>query len=128
MLLSPDGAVVAETGRGIGWATNNVAEYEGLLEGLRMALRSGVDRLEVYMDSKLVVEQMRGNFKVKHPALKPLHELARQLAAEFDQISFKAVPRAQNAYADRLTNQGIDEWLDANPEFVPPPRAQQELF
>ena len=128
VLVSPDGSVLREVVRAIGWATNNVAEYQGLIEGLKTARSLGIDELDVFMDSKLVVEQMRGNFKVKHPGLKPLHDAARKLAREFRGITFRAVPRAQNAHADRLTNVAIDEWIAGNPGFGPPTEAQQELF
>ena len=128
VLISPDGSVLREVARGIGWATNNVAEYQGLIEGLQTARSLGIEQLDVFMDSKLVVEQMRGNFKVKHPGLKPLHETARKLAKEFLAITFRAVPRAQNAHADRLTNLAIDEWIAANPGFEPPLQRQQGLF
>jgi ribonuclease HI len=120
VLESPEGEVVTEIGRGIGWATNNVAEYEGLIAGLKAAREAGVSDLDVYMDSTLVIEQMKGRWKVKHPGLKPLHAKARKLAGEFDRIRFKAVPRAQNKHADRLSNQGMDSWEAENPGFQPP--------
>ncbi|HEX2052877.1 MAG TPA: reverse transcriptase-like protein [Actinomycetota bacterium] len=132
VLQSPEGEVVAEVGRGIGWATNNVAEYEGLIEGLQQARSHGVTALDVYMDSTLVIEQMKGKWKVKHPGLQPLHAKARKLAREFDRITFRAVPRAQNKHADRLSNKGMDEWEAANPGYGPPEpaaaAAQEELF
>jgi ribonuclease HI len=109
VLVSPGGDVVEEIGRGIGKATNNVAEYEALIEGLKLALKHSVTRLEVLMDSLLVVQQMRGAFKVKNPGLQPLHRAARDLAGQFDWISFKAIPRAENSHADRLANHGMDE-------------------
>jgi ribonuclease H / adenosylcobalamin/alpha-ribazole phosphatase len=114
---------------GIGWATNNVAEYEALIEGLKLARRWGVEHLDVFMDSKLVVEQMRGSFKVKHPGLKPLHASARALANEFKRVRFKAVPRHLNTHADRLVNEAIDAWLQSNPEYpTPATPGQSELF
>ncbi len=130
VLESPEGEVIEEIGKGIGWATNNVAEYQGLIEGLLSARRHGVANLDVFMDSTLVIEQMKGNFKVKHPGLQPLYAKARKLAREFDRINFKAVPRAQNKRADRLSNQGMDEWEAANPSFQAPDTAssQKELF
>ncbi|MDQ4149743.1 MAG: reverse transcriptase-like protein [Actinomycetota bacterium] len=128
VLVAPDGSVLREVARGIGWATNNVAEYQGLIEGLLIAQAFSVDELNVFMDSRLVVEQMRGNFKVKHPGLKPLHEKARELAASFKRIRFHAIPRSQNVHADRLTNRGIDEWVAENPGFGPPDQEQPGLF
>lgn len=128
VLEGSDGRVIEEISKGIGWATNNVAEYEGLIEGLRSALRNGVKRLRVYMDSVLVIQQMRGAFKVKHPGLKPLHEAARDLARQFEEISFTAVPRDQNKKADKLMNEGVDRWLRENAGFSAPPAAEPKLF
>lgn len=128
VLKAPDGRIVEEVARGIGWATNNVAEYEGLLEGLRCAARHGAKKLSVHMDSVLVVQQMKGAFKVKHPGLKPLHEMARELVKQFDQVVFKAIPREQNTEADTLMNEGIDRWLEENDGYVAPPVAQPKLF
>ncbi len=101
------GEVLAEDGATLGRATNNVAEYHGLLGGLRLAaeLAPGA-RLEVRMDSKLVVEQMAGRWRVKHPGLQPLHEEARALAPAG--TTWTWVPRARNAHADRLANQALD--------------------
>lgn len=115
VLETADGQIVEEVARGIGWATNNVAEYEGLIEGLRTALRHGVRRLAVFMDSRLVIQQMKGAFKVKHPALKPLHATARELASKLDYVDFQAIPRERNRHADRLSNQGMDSCRDAVP-------------
>lgn len=128
VLKGPDGRIVEEVARGIGWATNNVAEYEGLIEGLRCALRHEATRLQVFMDSVLVVQQMAGAFKVKHPGLKPLHQTARDLLTEFEEVVFHAVPRERNAHADKLMNQGIDRWMDENAEFSPPAPPQSNLF
>jgi len=128
VLQDPKGAILEEVARGIGWATNNVAEYQGLIEGLRLARRHGVALLKVYMDSTLVVQQMRGLFKVKHPGLRPLHETAKGLIREFESVAFQAVPREQNTEADRLTNQGIDDWLEQNEGFLPPAKQQSQLF
>lgn len=128
VLEAPGGEVVERVSRGIGWATNNVAEYEAMIEGLRLARSRGAARLVVHMDSTLVVQQMRGAFKVKSPKLRPRHALARTLAREFDQVRFEAVPRDRNAGADRLANEGIDRWLAENPGAAPPEPAQRELF
>lgn len=129
VLESPEGEVVEEIARGIGWATNNVAEYEGLIEGLQAARRHGVGRLDVYMDSTLVVEQMKGNYKVKNPGLQPLHARARKLAGQFDRITFKAVSRTQNQHADRLSNRGMDEQAEQAGVRAPASgRGRPELF
>ena len=101
------GEVIAERGERIGVATNNVAEYRGLIAGLELyrEYAEGAD-LEVRMDSKLVVEQMSGNWKVKHPSMRPLAVQAKGLAP-FGTV-FTWIPREQNAHADRLANQALD--------------------
>jgi probable phosphoglycerate mutase len=100
--------VLAETKQAIGVATNNIAEYRALIAGLDDAVKLGADEAEVFMDSKLVVEQMSGRWKVKHPDLIDLHAQARKLASRFDRISYAWVPRAQNSHADRLANEAMD--------------------
>ncbi|MEX5632180.1 bifunctional RNase H/acid phosphatase [Parafrankia sp. FMc2] len=103
------GEVLAERAGSIGTATNNVAEYEGLLAGLRAA--ADVDpgaEVEVRMDSKLVVEQMSGRWKVKHPSMRPLAAEASGLASRFGRVRFVWVPRARNGHADRLANEAMD--------------------
>lgn len=101
------GAVIAEIGEKIGVATNNVAEYRGLIAGLELAREFAPDAvIEVRMDSKLVVEQMSGNWKVKHPSMKPLAAQATSLAPIG--TTFTWVPREQNSHADRLANEALD--------------------
>ncbi len=102
------GDVLAELAEAIGVATNNVAEYRGLIAGLRAALDLGADGVDVRMDSKLVVEQMAGRWQVKHPSMRPLAAEARALAARFTDITYSWIPRAQNAHADRLANAAMD--------------------
>jgi probable phosphoglycerate mutase len=102
------GAVLAERREGLGVATNNVAEYTGLIAGLRAAAELGASTVDVRMDSKLVVEQMSGRWKIKHAALQPLALRARDLMAEFDRVRFEWIPRARNAHADRLANEAMD--------------------
>jgi probable phosphoglycerate mutase len=104
----PDGAVLDELHGGIGIATNNVAEYHGLLAALRWAKEHGHTTVHIKADSLLVVEQMRGRFKVKHPGLQPLHAKARLLAHEVGRVTFEHVPREMNKDADRLSNLGMD--------------------
>ncbi|OLR90186.1 bifunctional RNase H/acid phosphatase [Actinokineospora bangkokensis] len=108
VVFGPTGAVLAERAEPIGVATNNVAEYRGLIAGLRAAAELGADEVDVRMDSKLVVEQMAGRWQVKHPAMKPLAAEARQLAAGFAEVTYSWVPRASNAHADRLANSAMD--------------------
>ncbi|BBZ13386.1 bifunctional RNase H/acid phosphatase [Mycobacterium branderi] len=100
--------VLAESKQAIGRATNNVAEYRGLIAGLEEAAKLGATDVAVSMDSKLVVEQMSGRWQVKHPDLAQLHATARALASRFVTISYSWVPRAQNSYADRLANEAMD--------------------
>ncbi len=100
--------MLAEHKQAIGTATNNVAEYRGLIAGLEEARRLGADQVVVRMDSKLVVEQMSGRWKVKHPGLAELHQQARALASTFDTIRFGWIPREQNKHADRLANEAMD--------------------
>ncbi|GGM64440.1 bifunctional RNase H/acid phosphatase [Longimycelium tulufanense] len=102
------GEVLAERSGGLGVTTNNVAEYEGLLAGLRAAVELGATDVEVRMDSKLIVEQMSGRWKVKQPHLKPLALEASRLARGLTRVRYTWVPRARNAHADRLANEAMD--------------------
>jgi ribonuclease H / adenosylcobalamin/alpha-ribazole phosphatase len=107
------GDLIAEVGETIGTATNNVAEYRGLIAGLELAAEHAPEaEIEVRMDSKLVVEQMAGNWKIKHPSMKPLAIEANRLAPIG--TTFTWVPRAQNAHADRLANEALDGLRDAS--------------
>ncbi len=101
-------SVLAERDESIGIATNNVAEYRGLIAGLTAAGEVGARQVDVRMDSKLVVEQMSGRWKIKHPDMIPLAEQARQAAKQFDRVSYTWIPRAENAHADRLANRAMD--------------------
>jgi ribonuclease H / adenosylcobalamin/alpha-ribazole phosphatase len=104
------GELLTEIAESIGRATNNVAEYSGLVAGLRAAadLAPGAD-VEVRMDSKLVVEQMSGRWQIKHPDLRPLAAAAREAARRLGRVSYHWVPRARNTHADRLANKAMDE-------------------
>jgi ribonuclease HI len=128
ILEDDSGETLEQLAKGIGWATNNVAEYQALIEGLGIARTHEVEHLVVVSDSKLLVEQMSGNFKVKSKGLRPLHAEARELASSFKSIRFKTVPRSGNAAADSLANEGIDAWIRENPDATPPEPAQRELF
>jgi len=108
VVFGPGGTVLAERAEAIGVATNNVAEYRGLIAGLRAAADLGAAAVEVRMDSKLVVEQMSGRWKVKHPAMRPLADEARALTRGFRSVTFTWIPRADNTHADRLANQAMD--------------------
>jgi ribonuclease HI len=105
----PDGTLVEEFCGAIGVATNNVAEYRGLLAALEWARTHGCRRVQVRSDSLLLVQQMRGNFKVKHPGLQPLHAKARILAHDLGRVDFEHVRRESNAHADRLANAAMDD-------------------
>ena len=108
VLLSSSGDVVDELADFIGVATNNVAEYQALLAGLELALDRDVERLDVFLDSELVVRQLSGQYRVKDATLKALHAQATYLMHKFHEIDVKHVPREQNAAADALVNQAID--------------------
>ena len=105
----PDGTLVEEFGESIGIATNNVAEYRALLAALEWARAHGHRALHVRSDSLLLVQQMLGRYKVKHPGLQPLHAKARLLAHDIGRVSFEHVGRALNAHADRLANKAMDD-------------------
>jgi ribonuclease HI len=109
-----NGRVVAELGQGIGHATNNQAEYRAALAGLALAAEHGASAVLLRSDSRLLIEQLAGRFRVKDPTLRRLHEEARGLIAAFEDVSLEHVPREQNAGADRLANIGIDDWLDTD--------------
>ena len=100
--------VLAEHKQFIGETTNNVAEYRGLIAGLEQARRLGANEVAVSMDSKLVVEQMSGRWKVKNPGMAELNQQARALASTFDAVTFSWIPRERNAHADRLANEAMD--------------------
>jgi len=102
------GPVLAERAASIGRATNNVAEYGGLIAGLEAATELAPSAVEVRMDSKLVVEQMSGRWQIKHPDMKPLAARARELLRGLPRTTFTWVPRAANAHADRLANEAMD--------------------
>lgn len=100
--------VLAERKESIGRATNNVAEYRGLIAGLEAAAEAGATEVAVSMDSKLLVEQMTGRWRVKHPDLIPLNQRAKDVAAQFDRATYAWIPRAENSHADRLANEAMD--------------------
>ncbi len=102
------GTVLAERSAALGVTTNNVAEYSGLIAGLQAALELGATRVTARLDSKLVVEQMSGRWKIKNSDLQTLAAAAQDLLRRFDRVDFEWVPRAQNAHADRLANEAMD--------------------
>jgi ribonuclease HI len=108
-IQSLDGDVIAELHGPLGIATNNVAEYNGLLAALQWAIDHDARRVDVRADSELLVKQMRGEYKVKNAGLQPLYVRARLLAAQLDDVRFEHVRRELNKEADRLSNLGMDE-------------------
>ena len=109
MLEAEDGTVLDARGEAIGKATNNVAEYRGLLAGLESAIERGVDEVEVVSDSELLVNQMRGEYKVKNETLRELVDDAEALARRLKRVTYTAVRREHNELADRLVNEALDQ-------------------
>jgi probable phosphoglycerate mutase len=108
-IVGDDGAVVAELHEAIALATNNVAEYNGLLAALQWAIDQNLTALHVRSDSELLVRQMKGEYKVKSPGLQPLFATARLKAASLGRVTFEHVRREFNKEADRLANLAMDE-------------------
>jgi ribonuclease HI len=108
VVADTDGTVLDEASEALGIATNNVAEYRGLLLGLRRARKLGATELDIYNDSELIARQLTGQYRVKNEALRPLYEQARAELSGFDRWSITSVPRAQNAHADALVNAALD--------------------
>ena len=104
----PDGSLVEEFGGTIGVATNNVAEYRGLIAALEWALARGSRQVHIRSDSLLLVQQMLGTFKVKNAGLQPLHARAKALGRDIGRVTFEHVGRSSNAHADRLANAAMD--------------------
>ena len=107
-IVDDTGAVLAELHGSLGIATNNIAEYRGLIAALQWAVDNNVTEITVKGDSLLIIEQMRGNYKVKHEGLKPLYLQAKMLVMQIGNVRFAHVPRDQNKHADRLSNLGMD--------------------
>jgi ribonuclease HI len=108
VISDPDGTVLEELAETIGVATNNVAEYRALLKGLERARALGACEVDIVNDSELVARQLTGAYKVKHPAMKPLHAQAVAAVRAFGRWRIRSVPRAENARADELVNQALD--------------------
>ena len=107
-IQSSDGVVLEELHGALGIATNNIAEYNGLLAALQWAVDHDVRRVHIRADSELLVKQMCGEYRVKNPGLQPLYVRARLLAAQLDEVTFEHVRREFNKDADRLSNVGMD--------------------
>ncbi|WP_205698589.1 reverse transcriptase-like protein [Conexibacter sp. SYSU D00693] len=108
VVSTPEGEVLDEATELLGEVTNNVAEYRGLLLGLARARALGATEVEVVNDAELVAKQVAGEYRVKHPAMKPLHAAALDALGAFARWSVRSVPRADNAHADRLVNEALD--------------------
>jgi ribonuclease HI len=111
VIVSPDGHIVAKIGKFLGESTNNVAEYMGLILGLKRAKAMGIKELDVFADSELLVKQLSGDYAVKAEHLKPLHDEAKALLKAFTEIQVRHIPREENAAADAMSNRAIDERL-----------------
>lgn len=103
-----DGNLLVELSEGIGWATNNVAEYRGVIAGLEQARSLGARRVTVRADSLLAVNQQLGRWKVRNEGLRPLADQARRLAKGFERVTWQHVPRERNRLADALANRAMD--------------------
>jgi ribonuclease HI len=109
VLFDPAGEPIEEIGAYLGTATNNVAEWTALVLGLEAAVKRGITRLHVRLDSELVVKQLRGEYRVKHAGLQPLHRRAQQLLRAFAVVDIRHIPRRENVLADRLVNRVLDD-------------------
>jgi len=109
VLLDASGELLEEAHAYLGVKTNNVAEWTALLLGLEAAAKRGIRRLSIRLDSELVVKQMRGEYRVKHPDLQPLHRRAQVLLRRFEHVDLRHVPRKQNVLADKLVNRVLDQ-------------------
>ncbi len=111
-ICTPEHTPVERRYKYLGETTNNVAEYSGALLGIERAIALGATEIELRADSKLVIEQLKGNYKVKNPGLKEIHsEISKKLAGFTGQIEFVHVPREKNKEADRLSNVAMDEGM-----------------
>jgi ribonuclease HI len=108
VIISPEGHVVAKIGKYLGETTNNVAEYTGLILGLKRAKAMGLRELDVLADSELLVKQLSGEYAVKADHLRPLHDEAKALLKGFEQVEVRHIPREENVAADEMSNRAID--------------------
>jgi len=112
VVLDPRGRVLARVGKFLGKQTNNVAEYEGVILGLKSAKELGATEVEVRADSLLLIRQLEGAYQVKNAALKALHAKAKQLLRSFERVDLRHVPREENTLADEMSNRAIDERME----------------
>ena len=115
LITNEGGSVLAEIAEGLGETTNNVAEYTAAREGLRRAGELGARRVHLRSDSQLLIEQLSGRYKVKSAHLRPLYMEVVQELARFERVKLEHIPRERNREADRLANEGVDDWLRRRP-------------
>jgi len=120
VLRDAGGETIDARGAYMGETTNNHAEYMAVIEGLASAKTRGATRVSVQADSELIVRQLTGRYKIKHPRMKELAAQVRELAAAFEDVSYEYIPRAQNAAADALVNEALDAEGYTKKEFIPP--------
>jgi len=125
VLQAEDGATLAELSEFLGMRTNNVAEYSGLLAALEYAVAHGVPRLRVVSDSELMVKQMRGQYRVQSPELRPLYEEAKRRAGKLEAFRIEHVLRGKNKKADELANQAMDRGMRRKSEAAGAPAAAE---
>jgi ribonuclease HI len=125
-IREPRKGVVGEISEAIGHATNNVAEYTAVLRALQRAKELGPTDVTIRSDSKLLVEQLKGNYRVKNPTLQRLHAEVRAAARPFRTVTYEHVPRERNRRADELVNLAIDAWLSEHPDEPPHDDPEQE--
>ena len=128
MIRDANGRVLAEVAEGIGVATNNVAEYRAALEGLRKAMELGAKKVILRSDSRLLIEQLAGRFRVKNPTLVRLHGEVRTVERQLRGVTYEHIPRELNSDADRLANLGVDRWLAGPGRGYVPPEPAPGLF
>jgi ribonuclease HI len=128
VIYGPDREVLDRVAEGIGVATNNVAEYRAAIAGLEHAAELGASRVTLRADSRLLIEQLAGRFRVKNPTLQVLHREARSLLNRFERSSLEHVPRERNKEADRLANEGVDRWLAEEGTGYEPPGPSPRLW
>jgi len=114
ILIDPAGNMRESRGKYLGFATNNVAEYEGLILGLELALSAGATHVHCYMDSQLVARQAEEIYRAKNPELAKLLDRVRQLKQQFAAVSFAHVRRSENFSADRVVNETLDAYLKSD--------------
>jgi ribonuclease HI len=125
VICDREGRVLAEIAEALGVATNNVAEYTAVLRALERAHELGARRVDLKADSKLLVEQLNGRWKIKNPTLRVLHEKVREAAKRFDAVTYTHVRRERNVEADALVNVALDAWVAEHGYPEPPAKPTQ---